>query len=47
MTKRVALERLRDISRTRTVRRADEPPGFDEQRLTIEWPIEAEPRLLQ
>ena len=51
MTKRVRLDRLRDISRYRSFKPADEARptsdlGHDEQKLTIERPIEAESHLL-
>lgn len=41
MTKRVPLERLRDISKWRTSKLGD-PTRHDELRDTVEWPIEAE-----
>lgn len=52
MTKRVPLERLRNISRHRTIKQAGlpQPPSnlaHDEQGPAVEWPVEPESRLVK
>jgi len=51
VTKRVQLDRLRNISRHRTTRHVDAPEPssdlvHDEQRPTVEWPVDAESSLV-